>query len=317
VTVRYDTIVMALQTLPGKRSHVASRPSATVLGLVFGALAALGWGVSLAAARHAISEGLSPIDLAFIRYSISGPLLATWSAFRWKDRTNRISFGKACALAMLAGPPLTICVIGGTRSAPFTSGVLVEVASLAVACIVTARCALKEPLDALRRIALCLLTARIAFIAGPTLLFAGIQEQLGIVLFAAAGCMSAAFTALVCRWRIAPIRAMALVSFTSFASYGPLYMWNEGLGRLSQLNWTLILEQIVSQGLIAGIGAWIAFIYSARLLGLVRATFLPAITPAVAVLLSIILTSETPTLEQLSIMIFSAMGAILLVLRVR
>jgi drug/metabolite transporter (DMT)-like permease len=315
--VRSDTIVMVLLTLPRKRTHVTRRPSATVRGLAFSALAAFGWGVSLAAARHAVAEGLNPIDLAFIRYSISGPLLVTWSALRWKDRTSRISVGKACALAMLAGPPLTICVIGGTRSAPFTSGVLVEVASLAVTCIVMARWVLKEPLDALRRIALCLLTTRIAFLAGPTLLFADMQEQLGIALFAAAGCMSAAFTALACRWRIAPVRAMALVSFTSFATYGPLYMWNEGLGRLSEVTWTLIFEQIVSQGLIAGIGAWIAFIYSARLLGLVRATFLPAITPAVAVLLSIILTSETPTLEQLSIMIFSAVGAILLVLRVR
>jgi drug/metabolite transporter (DMT)-like permease len=296
---------------------VTDRPSATVLGLGFSSLAALGWGVSLAAARHGVAEGLSPIDLAFIRYSIAGPLLVAWSILRWRDRTSRISFWKACALAMLAGPPLAICVIGGTRSAPFASGVLVEVASLAVGCIVMARWVLKEPLDALRWVALCLLTARIALIAGPTLIYGGMPERLGIVLFSAAGCMSAAFTALICRWRIAPVSAMALVSLTSFATYGPLYISNEGLGNLSRASWTLILEQIVCQGLIAGIGAWIAFIYSARLLGLVRATFLPAITPAVAVLLSVTLTGETPTLEQLSIMIFSAVGAMLLMLRVR
>jgi drug/metabolite transporter (DMT)-like permease len=195
--------------------------------------------------------------------------------------------------------------------------VLVEVASLAVACIVMARWVLKEPLDALRWVALCLLTTRIALIAGPTLLYAGIQERLGIVLFSAAGCMSAAFTALICRWRIAPVSAMALVSLASFATYGPLYISSEGLGNLSRASSTLILEQIVCQGLIAGIGAWIAFIYSARLLGLVRATFLPAITPAVAILLSVTLTDETPTLEQLSIMIFSAVGAMLLMLRVK
>jgi drug/metabolite transporter (DMT)-like permease len=218
---------------------VTDRPSATVLGLGFSASAALGWGVSLAAARHGVAEGLSPIDLAFIRYSIAGPLLVAWSILRWRDRTSRISFWKACALAMLAGPPLAICVIGGTRSAPFASGVLVEVASLAVACIVMARWVLKEPLDALRWVALCLLTTRIALIAGPTLLYAGIQERLGIVLFSAAGCMSAAFTALICRWRIAPVSAMALVSLTSFATYGPLYISNEGLGNLSRASSTL------------------------------------------------------------------------------
>ncbi len=296
---------------------MTDRPSATVLGFGFSALAALGWGVSLAAARHGIAEGLSPVDLAFIRYTIAGPLLVAWSILRWRERTSRISFWKACALAMLAGPPLAICVIGGARSAPFASGVLVEVASLAVACIVMARWILKEPLDALRWVALCLLTTRIALLAGPTLLYGGIQEQLGIVLFTAAGCMSAAFAALICRWRIAPVSAMALVSLTSFATYGPLYISNEGLGNLSRASWTLILEQIVCQGIIAGTGAWIAFIYSARLLGLVRATFLPAITPAVAVLLIITLTGEMPAIEQLSIIIFSATGTTLLVLRAK
>jgi drug/metabolite transporter (DMT)-like permease len=285
-------------------------------GLGFGALAAAGWGISLAAARHGVAMGLSVSDLAFIRYATAGPLLAVFLIVRHhNDWRARLSLSKIFVLVLLAGPPLTICVLGGDRLAPFASGVLVEKAALAVGCIVLARLRLGERLDAARWVALCLLGTRIFLIAGSNLLSGSTQVQLGILLFAASSCMSAAFAAFVCRWKIAPLSAMAVVSISSLLTFGPYYLATDGGEHLMASSSGLLFEEIVCQGLIAGIAAWIGFIYSARLLGLVTATFLPAITPAIAVTIGLVFMGELPTLSQWSMIAFSSVGALLLVIR--
>jgi drug/metabolite transporter (DMT)-like permease len=293
-----------------------ARPIEINAGLGFGALAAVGWGISLAAARHGVAMGLSVSDLAFIRYATAGPLLAIFLIVRRRnDWRARLSVSKTSVLILLAGPPLTICVLGGDRLAPFASGVLVETAALAVGCIVLARSLLGEPLDAARWLALCLLGTRIFLIAGSNLLRGETQVQLGIFLFAVAGCMAAAFTALVCRWKIAPLSAMAVVSISSLVTFAPFYLATDGWGRLLASSPALLLEQIVCQGVIAGMAAWTGFIYSARLLGLVTATFLPAITPAIAVTVGLVLTDELPTVSQWSMIAMSSVGALLLIVR--
>ena len=106
-----------------------------------------------------------------------------------------------------------------------------------------------------------------------------------MVLFAAAGLAAAAFAALTCRWHSDPIATMTIVSVVSLVTLGSYYVFLYGLSRLSIVPWTYLLEQIVAQGVIAGVLSWIGFLYAARILGLVTASFMPAMTPAVASLL--------------------------------
>jgi drug/metabolite transporter (DMT)-like permease len=293
-----------------------ARSTAITAGLGFGALAAAGWGISLAAARHGVAMGLSVADLAFIRYATAGPLLAIFLIVRHRnDWRGRLSLSKISLLVLLSGPPLTICVLAGDLLAPFASGVLVEKAALAVGCIVLARLRLGEPLDAARWLALCLLVTRIFLIAGSNLLCGSTQVQLGILLFAVSSCMSAAFAAFVCRWKIAPLSAMAVVSISSLLAFGPYYLATDGGEHLVASSSGLLFEEIVCQGLIAGVAAWTGFLYSARLLGLVTATFLPAITPAIAVAIGLVFMGELPTVSQWSMIAFSSVGALLLVIR--
>jgi hypothetical protein len=68
---------------------------------------------------------------------------------------------------------------------------------------------------------------------------------------------------------------MTIVSSASLATFGPYYVVVGGLSRLSAIPWTLLLEQIVCQGLIAGLFSWIGFLYAARILGLVTSSFPP------------------------------------------
>jgi drug/metabolite transporter (DMT)-like permease len=82
---------------------------------------------------------------------------------------------------------------------------------------------------------------------------------------------------------------------------------------LSAIPWALLLEQMVCQGLIAGLFSWIGFLYAARILGLVTASFMPAVTPAVAALITMLISRESPTMLQWGLIAFGTFAAALLI----
>jgi drug/metabolite transporter (DMT)-like permease len=211
---------------------------------------------------------------------------------------------------------LAICVIGGSQRAPFASGVLVEVAALAVGSIILARLLLKEQLDPFRTIALGALSSRLILLLG-TSIYASNDSFMGLLLFASGGAMSATVGALSCRWRVDPVVTLTVVMVTSLVTFGPYYVWTNGFDRLASVPWTLVLEQAICQGVIAGLVSWLAFLHSARILGLVTASFLPAVTPVTAALLISLLTDEGLHLMQWFLVFLSALGAFLLVTNIK
>ena len=126
--------------------------------------------------------------------------------------------------------------------------------------------------------------------------------------------MSATVGALCCRWRTDPVATLTIVTLTSLATLLGYYLSIDTFGRLASAPWSLLLEQGICQGVIAGFGSWLGFLYSARTLGLVTASFLPAITPAMAALLMSALMGETLTFSQLGLVCLGVVGALLLVL---
>jgi drug/metabolite transporter (DMT)-like permease len=70
---------------------------------------------------------------------------------------------------------------------------------------------------------------------------------------------------------------------------------------------------MVCQGLIAGLFAWIGFLYAARILGLVTSSFMPAVTPAVAALITMLISRESPTMLQWGLIALGAFAAGLLI----
>ena len=281
-------------------------------GLMFGLCAALGWGGYLAATRHAVAEGLTSNDLAFIRYTTAGIILGPWLLLHWRDRCSGLSLSRSLILALLAGPPLVMLVAGGSRHAPFATGMLVELAVLAVVGILLATWWLGERLDAIRVAGLVALTVRIIVVAGPVFLCCTSRSWMGVIMYAGAGCMFAAFVALVEKWQIEPLAATAVVSVMSACTFGPYYLGVDGLGRLSGMSLWLLGEQVVGQGLVAGVVALTAFSLCVRLEGIVRAMLFPALTPAAGVLFGSGLTGELPTITQASFLALSALGALFL-----
>ena len=91
-------------------SEEPQRRAGVVSGLAYGLLAALGWGVGLAAARHGFSVGFEPLDLLFIRYAVATPILVgVFCLMRRWERIAKARGAVAAALAFFGGPALAIC----------------------------------------------------------------------------------------------------------------------------------------------------------------------------------------------------------------
>jgi drug/metabolite transporter (DMT)-like permease len=239
-------------------------------------------------------------------------VLAPWFFLFCRKQILETGFTKVFGLAFLAGPLMVMLVVGGNTFASAASGIPVELTTFSISCLVLSSWLLRYRLTKLQLVGITALCLRIILISAPLISYYQTGASLGLLMCAAAGMMFAAFTVLVQRWRIEPFLAVTIVSVTGLCVYCPYYLLTQSADRLSQASSLLLFEQVLGQGLLAGIGAPTAFLVSAKLLGLDRAVLLSALTPAIAVICSAALNREVPTFGQAAILVVGAAGALLL-----
>lgn len=268
-------------------------------GIAFGLAAAAIWGAYLAMAKAGVSAGLAPSDIAFIRYGVAGLIMLPWLAVHGLRNCGGVGWGRAMILALLVGPLFILIGVGGYRFAPLAHGAVMQPAALTILSIVLAAVVLKDRPTVARLIGIAGMLAGLAIIAGPGLLKGGSLTPLGDAMFIVAGAMWAVFTLLTKLWKVAPLPATAAVSVLSAAVYVPGFIAIEGIDRLANATPSMLLAQILVQGVLSGVVAVIAFTKAAALIGTARAAVFPAMVPAVAILLGVPIAGEIPTALQL------------------
>lgn len=291
--------------------HSDTPNSHRLSGILFGILAALIWGGFLTVSRHGIVAGLHGSDLAVLRYGVAGLLLLPLLLKHGVGTLAGVGWIRGSVLALLAGPLFVLVGASGYLFAPLAHGAVIQPGTLTLASAILSVLLLGERLAAARLPGFALLIAGLGCIAGPALLAGGSQAWIGDLLFALAGSMFAAFTALVRRWKITALTATIVVSVLSGAVYVPLYLLFVGGGRLLQSSPAMIFEQIVVQALLSGIVAMYAFAQAVHRLGASRAALFPALAPAVAILLGIPLMGEFPTGYQWLGLVVASLGLLL------
>jgi drug/metabolite transporter (DMT)-like permease len=116
----------------------------------------------------------------------------------------------------------------------------------------------------------------------------------GDLIFVLTGFMFAGFATLVRYWRISALSAAVVISVLSLSLF-PLYAASGGLGRVAALGLGENALQALGQGVLAGPGALYLFAFSIQRLGVARAAIVPAIVPALTVLVGWMLLGEPPT----------------------
>ena len=103
--------------------------------------------------------------------------------------------------------------------------------------------------------------------------------------------------ALVRYWRVSAFSAAAVINVLSLSLF-PVYAATGGLGRVAAIGLGENALQALGQGILAGPAAMYLFAFSIQLLGVARAAIVPAIVPALTLLLGWLLLGEPPTALQ-------------------
>jgi len=277
---------MVRSTAPKSREKV---------GIAYGLLAALIWGGYVTITHCGITMGLTPFDLALLRYGTAAIVMLPWLLRNSPRNLAGVGWPRSIFLALMAGPAFVLMGSSGFLFAPLAHGALFQLGSLTLLGIVLSAFLVGEAVGRQRVVGMVILIVGLGVMAGPELMTGGSSALLGDLMFIFAGAMWALFTVLQRRWHIDPIAATAAVSVLSAAMYIPTYLIGHGPANLLAIpTWVLGL-QIVVAGLLSGVVALFAFSRAAEYLGPSRASLFPALAPAIAILLGTPVSGVYPT----------------------
>ena len=284
------------------RSHSPSPPSAApfpLTGLAWGLLAAAIWASYSVLARLAVKSGLSPGDLTLLRFA-PGALIVAPLLWRWGLRDLAgIGWGRGLLLTMLAGPGFSLLFMTGFTLAPLTHGAVIAPAFQMLSGLALSAWLAHQRWTRESAIGAAFVWLGLACIGGDGLLQGeGRSTLIGDLLFATAGCCWGLFGALSRRWQVDPLRVTAVVVALSFVLFAPGFLLLSDLHRLAAASPSMLVMQVLAQGLGAGLVAVLAFSRAVALLGSGRAAFFGALVPGAASLLAIPVLGEVPTTLQ-------------------
>ena len=292
-----------------RAQFAAASPSPTVLGMLFGAGAALFWAAGFGAARHGIALGFSPADLAVHRFAWAGffmlPLLLRQGG--GAANLGGLGWGRGVLLTLAGGPPLAIISYSGFLLVPLGHGGVIQPSSAALFGLLYASVVLREPLPRERIVGAVVIVLGLCVIGFEAVSTIGRHGLLGDFAFVAAGCCFATFAMLVKLWHIPPTRATVIVSVISLADI-PIHAVLFGFERMMSFGLWENLIQALAQGALAGAGAIYLFARAVFLLGAARAAVFTSLVPPFTLLIGLVFLGEVPSLVQVAGLVVVLVG---------
>src|SRR5215470_8347770 len=170
------------------------------------------WASPAAAARHGIAAGFSPADIVFHRFVWAGLAFLPFVARAGLRDLGGVGWAKGVALTLVGGPPLAFLSYAGFLFVPLAHGGVIQPSCAALGGLVLATLVLKEKLPAQRAAGAAVIVAGLGVIGAEALTTIGTHGLVGDLCFVTAGTLFAVFATLLRRWRVAPMRAVAVTS---------------------------------------------------------------------------------------------------------
>lgn len=275
-----------------------ARFSNVLVGTLCGTLAALAWATGFVAAKHGITAGFSPSDLALHRFLWSGLLLMPLVLRAGIRDLGGIGWGRASIVTILSGPPQALIAYTGFILVPLGHGTTIQPATAALIGIVLAAVILHERLSISRIAGGIAITAGLMVFGYESLTTIGSHGIGGDLLFFGAGAFWACFGILLRQWRISGTRVVAAVGALSVLVYAPLYFIFIGTDNMMRMGLAENLLQVAAQGIIAGVLPIFLFARAVTLLGAGRSATFPALVPGFGVLIGYLALGIVPSLAQ-------------------
>jgi drug/metabolite transporter (DMT)-like permease len=288
--------------------RVAARSSGTLIGTLCGIGASLGWAAGFVAAKHGISVGFSPADLAFHRFFWSGLLLMPVALREGIADFGGIGWSRGLLMSVLAGPPQAMTAYTGFILVPLGHGTTIQPACAALFGLILATAMLHEKATLPRIFGGAAIISGLMVFGAESLTTIGREGVGGDLLFVTAGFFWAMFGTLLRYFRLSGTRAIAMVGVLSVVVYAPLYAIFVGFHNLLHMSLAENLVQVVVQGVLAGVLPIYLFARAVILLGAGRAATFPALVPGFGLIIGYLALGVVPSLPQITGLVIVVVG---------
>lgn len=279
-----------------------------IIGVLCGAGAALCWAAGFVAAKHGISIGFSPADLAFHRFFWSGLLLMPLGLRAGVRNLGGMGWWRGLVVSVLAGPPQAFIAYSGFIIVPLGHGTTIQPACAALSGLILATLILREPMTVRRAIGGAAIIGGLLIYGAEALATIGAQGVAGDLMFVTAGVFWATFGILLRLWHMPGLNAIGVVATLSILVYTPLYLLVYGIHDFFAHGAFETWLQIIMQGLIAGALPIYLFARAVVLLGAGRAATFPALVPVFGMIIGLIALGVIPSWPQIIGMLIVLVG---------
>jgi drug/metabolite transporter (DMT)-like permease len=279
------------QTMPA--DHYTLSPATK--GMAFGLAAVAMWASYLAYARLGVSTGLKPQDFLILRYGTAALIMLPWLLTHGVRSLGGAGWAKGAALAVFAGPLFIALGVGGYVFAPLSHGAVIQPAALTIGAMLAAWAFFGERPPRERALGVAVIIAGLVLIASAGKGIAGPSAWIGDILFVLAGLFWVGFTVLLRTWKVNAIAATAAVATVSAMVVMPAFITFDSFDRILALPPSILVTQIIVQGVFSGVLAVVAYGKTVEHLGAAKAALFPALVPAATLAAGIPITGEIPS----------------------
>ena len=254
------------------------------------------WTIWIIGTRLAVS-GATPIDpvlLAFIRFGTATVVLAP---FWWRLKGIPRQCSPFVLIGLLfAGLPYQFMVLWGLREAPASEAGPLLTGSLPFF-VVLISLTLGERVSRIKLAGVALISLGALVITGSGMLTLDQGHWRGHIIILGAAMSWSIYTVAFRRSGLSAVQAAACVSLWStllLLPFGTLHIFSA----LAEISPGILVQQILIQGLIAGVLSLLSYTTAVKYLGPARATAITALTPATATLAAVFILDELPGLVE-------------------
>jgi drug/metabolite transporter (DMT)-like permease len=284
-----------------------------VAGIAVGLLAAGIGALYTVFARLGIAHGLASSDMTFLRFGVAGvvtmPMLIH---FLRRDAARIVAQWRIwLAVVLLAGPLFGLLMFTAFQFAPVSHAAVFPFSAMSVMGTVLAARYLGDRLTARKVVGTGLVIVGLVVLSGLERASLEPRALIGDAMFILAGALWAGFGILLRRFKLSALLATAMVSFFALATYVPIYLAATGGTRLLAAQPSLVLVEVLVQGVIAGAGTLYTYAKTVELLGASRAAVFPALAPGMAALLAWPVLGHVPGIFETSGLVVAMAGLLI------
>ncbi|MFK7944495.1 MAG: DMT family transporter [Paracoccaceae bacterium] len=267
------------------------QPSLTI-GLVAAVFVLIIWSGFIVFARAGVLAGLTPYDVAALRFLVAGVLTVPFAYWWWpRHLPVRIQ-----VLLALSGPGAiySLMIFAGLANASAAYGGVFSNGALPIFTMIIAMAVAGTRPKGAQVIGALIIIAGGVMVAWRGLNAGGADVALGIVLFLGASCLIATYIYALKHWNVTPKQALTIINIPNGLVYLPI--WALFLpSTMSSVPMDTVVAQALFQGLGPGYLAVMIFAMLAFHLGATPTAAVSAAVPAAAAVLAIPALGEIPT----------------------